>query len=102
MINFYRKFMPGAAQEQATLNEMTRGTKMKGKKEIQWTEEQETAFRNCKESLSRTTELAHLDPAAELLLTTDASETAIGAVIEQSNKDGTQPLAFFSLAAHPV
>jgi len=74
---------------------MTRGSKTKGKKEIQWTEEQETAFRNCKESLSRATELAHPD-LAELLLTTDASETTIGAVIEQRNKDETQSLAFIS------
>jgi len=96
MINFYRRFISGAAQDQATLNEMTRGNKQKGKREIQWKEEQETAFKNCKESLSRATELAHPDPAAELLLTTDASETVIGAVIEQRNKEGTKPLAFLS------
>jgi len=96
MINFYRRFIPGAAQDQATLNEMTKGSKTKGKKEIQWTTEQEAAFGNCKESLSRATELAHPDPTAELLLTTDASKTAIGAVIEQRNKEGTQPLAFLS------
>jgi len=96
MINFYRRFIPGAAQDQATLNEMTKGNKTKGRKEIQWTEEQETAFRNCKESLSRATELAHPDPAAELLLTTDASDVAIGAVIEQRSEKGVQPLAFLS------
>jgi len=87
MINFYRRFIPGAAKDQATLNDITKGSKMKGRKEIQWSEEQEIAFEHCKDSLSRATELAHPDSATELLLTTDASDTTIGAVIEQRKKE---------------
>jgi len=45
---------------------------------------------------SKQSNKAHPDPTAALLLTMDASETTIGAVIEQKNKEGTQPLAFLS------
>lgn len=40
--------------------------------------------------------MAHPDPEAELTLTTDASDTAIGAVIHQRAKEEWQPLAFLS------
>jgi len=84
MLNFYRRFIPGAAKEQALLNDMLKGPKIRGKAEITWTTTQETAFEECKKSLGRATELVHPDPTAELILTTDASDTAIGAVIEQA------------------
>jgi len=102
MINFYRRFISAAAKEQATLNDMLRGPKTKGKTQISWTEEQEAAFTECKNSLGRATELAHPDPKAELILTTDASDTAIGAVIEQLGEKGAQPLAFLSKKLRPA
>jgi len=39
--------------------------------------------------------LAHPDPEAELALTTDVSDTALGAVLQQKTKTGWQ-LAFLS------
>jgi len=82
MINFDRRFIPGAAKDQATLNDMLKGPKTKGKKIIKWTKEEETAFDMCRKSLERATELVHPDSMAELILTTDASDIAIGAVVE--------------------
>jgi len=102
MVNFYRRFIPGAAEEQAVLNDMLKGPKTKGKIPINWTKQQETAFKKCKDSLQRATELAHPDPTAELILTTDASDTAIGAVIEQIGQKGAQPLAFLSKKLRPA
>jgi len=96
MINFYRRFIPGAAKEQAVLNDMLKGSGNKGKTEINWTTTQETAFEACKKSLSRATRVAHPDPTTDLMLTTDASDTAIGAVLEQVGHKGAQPLAFLS------
>lgn len=95
-INFYRRFIPGAAKDQATLNDILNGPKKKGGARVDWTEEREQAFKACKESLSRAAELAHPDPEAELLLTTDASDKAVGAVIEQRTQQGLQPLGFQS------
>lgn len=69
---------------------------MKGKTPIQWSTEMEEAFQRCKEGLSRATLLAHLDPTARLAVTTDASSTAIGAVVQQYTREGWQPLAFLS------
>jgi len=102
MVNFYRRFIPGAAKEQAIFNDMLRGPKAKSKTQIVWTKEQELAFERCKDSLGRTTELAHPDPKAELILTTDASDTAIGAVVEQIGEKGAQPLAFLSKKLRPA
>ncbi|KAM0726712.1 Transposon Ty3-I Gag-Pol polyprotein [Formica fusca] len=95
-INFYRRFIPGAAKDQATLSEVLRGPKKRGQQPIQWTPEREEAFVNCKNSLSRAALLAHPDPTAELTVTTDASDTALGAVIQQKVKGEWQPLAFLS------
>jgi len=62
---------------------------MKGKKQISWTKEQEIAFSNCKRSLERTMELAHPDPAAELILTMDALDIAIGAANGPDKQGGS-------------
>jgi len=102
MINFYRRFIPEAAKEQAILNDMLRKPKIKSKAQIDWTKEQELAFKECKDSLGRATELAHPDPKAELILITDASEAAIGTVIEQIGRKGAQPLAFLSKKLRPA
>jgi len=95
-MNFYRRFVPGAARDQAALNEALKGPKTKGKMPITWTSEMEQAFNRCKDSLSQAAILAHPDPGAELAVTTDASNIAIGAVIHQRSDKGWQPLAFFS------
>ena len=44
------------------------------------------SFRKAKEMLMQACQLAHPDPNAPLALTSDASKTAIGAVLEQYNK----------------
>lgn len=76
---------------------MLKGPKKQGTTPITWTE-LEKAFATCKSSLSRATllALAHPDPAAELAVTTDASDTAIGAVVQQRVNKQWQPLAFLS------
>uniref|UniRef100_A0A5S6R653 C2H2-type domain-containing protein n=1 Tax=Trichuris muris TaxID=70415 RepID=A0A5S6R653_TRIMR len=50
----------------------------------------------CKASLTRDTLLAHPDPDAPLGLFTDASNTAVGASLQQQIRNSWQPLAFFS------
>ena len=66
---------------------------------ITWTKELLAAFQSCKESLTQATLLAHPHPTAPLALVTDASTTAMGAVLRvQCN---WQPLAFFSRKLSP-
>ncbi|CAK1598871.1 unnamed protein product [Parnassius mnemosyne] len=60
------------------------------------------AFNQCKKGLADATLLAHLDSQTELSIQTDASDTAIGAVLQQYEDSEWQLLAFFSTKLSPV
>jgi len=60
---------------------------------IEWSEEANKAFEKCRRILAETAFLAHPCQGAPLTLT---SEVAIGAILEQTVDEKTQPLAFFS------
>lgn len=96
MINYYRQFLPCAAEAQSPLIDFLTATKLKGAKPMPWNPELERAFHSCKDSLSRATQLAHPVPNAPLALYTDASGTQVGATLQQQTDLGWQPLAFFS------
>jgi hypothetical protein len=95
MLNFYRCFLPRAASLQAPLHDVLSGPKVKGSHPITWTNAFITSFNQCKASLSQAALLAHPNPSAPLALVTDASTTAMGAVLQRV-EDTWQPLAFFS------
>lgn len=101
MLNFYRRFIPNAASKQAPLNSLLAGPKVKGSHPVTMTPELLEAFNSCKQSLTEATLLVHPDPCAELNILTDASDTAIGAVLQQRSKGKWQPLAFFSKKLSP-
>lgn len=83
MLNFYRRFIPGAAKDQAKLNETLTDPKSKEKIPIIWTSDLDEAFEKTKNSLSRATLLVHSNPQAKLAVITDAFDNATGAVIQQ-------------------
>lgn len=95
-LNFYRRFIPEAARKQAPLNAILVGKQGKSSKPIELTSEQLVAFKDCKLSISQATLLTHPDPDAELAIQTDASDVAIGAVLQQKKGNKWQPMAFFS------
>uniref|UniRef100_A0A674PAD7 Gypsy retrotransposon integrase-like protein 1 n=1 Tax=Takifugu rubripes TaxID=31033 RepID=A0A674PAD7_TAKRU len=64
--------------------------------QVDWTTERVQAFEGAKSALANATLLAHPAPRADIALTTDASDVAVGAVVEQSVGGAWQPLAFFS------
>ena len=100
VINFYRRFIKNAAQLQAPLNAYLQNSKKNDKRPVQSTEESNQAFDDCKNSLAL---LVHPAENAPLALTTDASDTAIGAVLEQQESDGDwKPLGFFSRKMSPT
>jgi cleavage and polyadenylation specificity factor subunit 1 len=90
MLNFYRRFLPHAAATQAPLHGVLSGPRVKSSHPITWTPELLKAFDECKASLSRTTLLVHPDPSAPLALVTDASMSAMGAVLQQRVKNASQ------------
>ena len=92
MINYYRRFLPSAAHHLTPLFDLLRGKP----KSLPWTAVHQTAFEAIKKSLVDATLLHHPKTNASLALTTDASNFAIGAVLEQRGKKGWEPLAFYS------
>jgi hypothetical protein len=87
MLNFYLRFVPHAASSQAPLHDVLSGPKFKGSYPVTWSDALVAAFDECKASLCRAALLAHPDPTAPLALVTDASTTAMGAVLQQRVQD---------------
>ena len=96
--SFYHDHIPGIATLLAPLNEMIKGhPKKRDKTPIVWNDTARDAFEQCKKLLANSTRLAIPDISLPLTLTTDASETGIGAVLEQIRPNGTvEPLGFYS------
>ena len=94
LLNFYRRFIPRAAQ---ILKPLTDALKGKPSRVLQWTEHMQAAFVESKMALCKVTQLSHPAPAAEISLAVDASDTHVGAVLQQRARGGgLQPLAFYS------
>ncbi|GFT43187.1 hypothetical protein TNCV_1116501 [Trichonephila clavipes] len=74
LLNFYRRFLPKAAEQQYLLSEFLKGSK----------------------ALADAALLAHSSPSAPLALDVDASDYAIGGALHQVVDSELQPLAFFS------
>ena len=70
-------------------------------KSLVWTPKRQTSFDATKSALAEATLLHHPRPGAQLALTTDASNTAIGGVLEQLGPQGWEPLAFWSAKLEP-
>ncbi|GFW50181.1 transposon Tf2-6 polyprotein [Trichonephila clavipes] len=97
LFNFYRRFLPKAAEQQYLLSEFLKGSKGKNdSKPLNWSSEAITAFQRCKQALADAALLAHPSPSAPLALHVDASDYAIGGALHQVVNSELQPLAFFS------
>ncbi|GBN53152.1 Transposon Ty3-I Gag-Pol polyprotein [Araneus ventricosus] len=96
ILNFYRRYLKDAAKNQALLHEYLKGSKTKDKRKIQWTDEAEKQFEKCKNDLANATLLSFPNSELPLSLFTDASDTAIGAVLQQYENSTWQPIAFYS------
>lgn len=96
MINFYRRFIPNAANTQLILQSLIDGNKKNDRRPIEWTTETENAFNDFKSKLANATLLAHPISNARISLSVDASDTAIGGVVHQHINNHLEPLSFFS------
>ena len=93
MLNYYRHLLPRAA---GTLQPLYTAASVKKASDYKWTESLETSFRAAKELLAGYVVLRHPDPQAPIALTTDASDVAMGAVLEQYINGQWQPLGYWS------
>ncbi|WP_406707145.1 Ty3/Gypsy family RNase HI domain-containing protein, partial [Sodalis sp.] len=91
MVNYYRKFLPNVANIISPLIQLL-------KKGIpsHFCEEHRDSFRKCKQALTEEPVLMFPDFRNKFLLTTDASEKALGAVLSQESGTGDRPVAFAS------
>ena len=95
LVNYYRRYIPYAAEMQLALRALSPVNKKNDKTAIVWTEDAENAFVSCKESLSSASCLSYYDPDANLALLVDASDFAVGGALQQRQGDDWKPLGFF-------
>lgn len=100
-VNFYRRFVKGAAVFQDPLNRYLVGVKTKNAP-ISLDSNAINAFEKLKSALQEAALLAHPLPDAQLALMVDASDVAIGAAVQQLVNNEWQPLAFFSKKLSPA
>ena len=99
--NYYSGYVRMYAELSGPLHKMLQVGKFDGrkgsKKKLAWTPEAEDAFNSLKERLLGQLGLFLVDPDKGFVLRTDASDYAVGAVLEQVRDDATHvPVAFWS------
>ena len=94
MINFYRRFLPSAARIlgplHAALGALPKSPKVQT---LQWTTPMTCAFNSSKDLLADTSMLVYPRESAPTALTVDASDKAVGGVLEQFQDGNWKPLA---------
>ena len=99
IINFYHRFIPKCAQLLQPLNVLLSS---KSEQPLQWTDVTTKAFVDIKHALAQATLLFHPKPEAPTCIMTDASNVAIGAVLQQFIDEQWCPIAFFSTKLRPA
>ncbi len=101
LINFYRRFIPHCA---SILSPLTSLLKNHGRPSdtLEWTDAASAAFTEAKNALANATLLSHPTPDAPTCVMTDASDVAVGAVLQQYRDSQWCPIAFFSKCLKPA
>lgn len=96
--NFYRRFIRNFSVIAKSLHDLTKkGTP------FQWGPKQQDAFDSLKRAMTTAPVLSHYDPKLPLLLETDASDYALGAILSHTYPDGTtRPIAYASRKMDPA
>ena len=99
-LNYYRRFIPNCSSILTPLTNIIQ----KKNKNITLPPDAVEAFNNAKSALADFTKLSyiHNDERNTLSLTTDASGSAVGAVIEQEIDNIKTPISFFSAKLSPT
>ncbi|KAJ8332549.1 hypothetical protein SKAU_G00423380 [Synaphobranchus kaupii] len=97
MTAYYLRFLPQYSTTTAPLRELL-------KKDVPWvwTRACSTAVRQLKAQLTSPPVLAHFDLSSPTILTCDASNIAVGAVLSQLHRGTERPIAFASRALSPA
>jgi hypothetical protein len=90
IIGYYRRFIPRFSKTAAPMHALLKDTK------FEWTADQENAFQNLKGKLTSQPILQYPDFSKEFILTTDASNQGLGAVLSQGETGKDLPIAYAS------
>ena len=103
MATYYHRFVPNAAGVLRPLHQLLdKRPGSKRTKLVTWTGAADEAFVQVKQALASAALLAHPVASAPLSLHVDASDTGVGAVLQQHHGGKWQPLAFFSRTLTPT
>ncbi|KAM0735103.1 Retrovirus-related Pol polyprotein from transposon 17.6 [Formica fusca] len=91
LAGYYRKFIEDFSKIAKPLTKLTKKTE-----KFEWTMEQQNAFEILKERLMTAPVLMYPDFNQEFIVTTDASDYAIGAVLSQGKVGNDRPIAYAS------
>lgn len=94
-MNFYHRFLPHGAELMQPLHALLSKGKPKSQA-LAWTDPTVAAFDATKEALANTSLLSYPQSVASTCLMTDASDTAVGAVLQQHINGSWHPISFFS------
>ena len=90
LVNYYRRFIKDCSLLAKPLTNLTK------KVPFEWKQEQTECFEKLKKALTTAPVLRSFDSALPVVVTTDASQFAIGAVLEQEEDSKKRPVAFAS------
>ena len=96
LINFYHRFIPDIVRPLHTLLATT-----KTKQPLTWNDNTLKAFNDIKQAIANASLLSYPIPDAPTNIMTDASNTAVGAVLQQLIDNTWRPIAFFSKTLKP-
>ena len=92
LAGFYRRFVANFSHKAHALTELTATKKVKW----EWGERQRQAMEEIKKAVSEAPVLISPDAAFPFVISTDASGYAVGAVLQQDQGKGLQPIAYMS------
>ena len=109
MVNYYHCFILQCAAKLTALNNLLTAaneghTRLSPKSNfyLKWDQNAESAFTESKQILANGTLLVHPDPMAQINIMCDASDVAVGGVLQQYLNGMWQPLSFFSKKLNPA
>ena len=97
LASYYRKFIKGFSQLAKPMTDLTRD-----KVAWSWGDTQENSFTSLKVAIATAPVLRLPDFERQFVIPTDASDVAIGAILEEDFGSGLQPIAFSSRKLNPT
>ena len=101
LVNFYHRFLPHCAELMQPLHALLPKDKRKSQS-LTWTDLAVSAFNDTKEALAKASLLSYPQTDAPTCLMTDASDIAVGAVLQQHINGTWRPISFFSRKMTPA